>query len=229
MQGNPPTSNCASQAELIDAGKNLNERTNPNRTQWVQATLLWNAILTEDSKQVSTLQNFVQNAPWKDIESGDGAIPNAPLGFMTTIGDYQYDLAKQVVVEVAATFVKLGQPTSDQISRVGTDALSTLDRMYTFAQGELSARLFLDFSHFLLFQPHRTNSSMHSKLIGPQPCNRTHKTSTISVQLSAYPRSYCHLMHLRGRYLVFTRTTHHRHSLHPSLVIQAFRPCNFSN
>ena len=135
-QGSPTTSNCASQALLVDIGKDNDENLYPNHTQWAQTALLWNAIQTEDVDAAGQLQQFVQKISWTSLGTTDGSLSTvAEPGFSKTVAGYIFNFASQTVTPPSASFVTLGQPTNAQISRVSSQTLSTLDRMYAFAQG----------------------------------------------------------------------------------------------
>jgi hypothetical protein len=136
MIGGSQGSSCASQALLLDAGNSLDQSTFPNRTQWTQAALLWNALQTQDSVAALDLQKFVQGLPWKLLKGPDGPVSDAHLtGFSITASGYTFNFASQTVSQPTGSFVTLGQPPSSQIQKVGQNALAALDRMYTYAQG----------------------------------------------------------------------------------------------
>lgn len=134
MQGSPTTNDCASQALLLDVGPDINQLTSPNRTQWVRAAMLWNAVQTQDIDASQKMTDFVQSRSWNTLNNTDGPV-NADPSFSTTIAGFTYNYAAQTVTQPSATFVGLGQPSNEQISRVSSVAQSTLDRMYTYAQG----------------------------------------------------------------------------------------------
>jgi len=133
LQGNPTTANCATQALLLDTGKDLDTQAYPKRAQWARGALLWNALQTQDVDTVGKLQAFVQKLPWKSLEAQDTAVNHAD--FSITIAGYAYDFAAQTAVQPTASFTVQGQPTQDQIGRVNGDARAALDRMYTNGQG----------------------------------------------------------------------------------------------
>lgn len=135
LEGSPATSNCASQALLVDVGNGISHATYPNRTQWAQAAMLWNALQTQDTVASQNMKKFVQSLPWSQLNSADGPVNTASSTFSTTIAGFSYNFASQTITEPPASFVTLGQPTNAQISQVSTNALSTLNRMYTYAQG----------------------------------------------------------------------------------------------
>ncbi|KAF8912758.1 hypothetical protein CPB84DRAFT_1670754 [Gymnopilus junonius] len=134
LEGSPATSNCASQALLIDIGNGINHTTYPNRTQWVQAAMLWNALQTQDTIASQSMKNFVQSLPWSQLNTADGPVNTSSSAFSTTIAGFSYNFASQTVTAPFASFVTLGQPTNAQIAQVSTNALSTLNRMYAYAQ-----------------------------------------------------------------------------------------------
>ena len=137
MQGSPTTSNCASQALLADVGNSNDQHLYPNRTQWAQTALLWNAIQTQDMNATEQLQQFVQKIPWTSLGTTDGPISttNSEQEFSTTVGGFTFNFASQTATQPSASFVTLGQPTNSQLSRVSSQTQTTLDRMYAFAQG----------------------------------------------------------------------------------------------
>lgn len=136
MQGSPTTRNCADQALLINVGSNLNQTTYPNRTQWAQAALLWNAVQTQDINSVQQLQKNVQALPWKNIAGSDGPV-SAESTFAITSSGFTYDFASQTLTQPSASFISLGQPPNAQIAQVNSVSMAALDRMYSYAQGML--------------------------------------------------------------------------------------------
>ena len=135
MQGSPTTSNCAPQALLADIGNGNEEHLYPNRTQWAQTALLWNAIQTQDVNAAGQLQQFVQKISWTSLGTSDGPVSNPEQGFSTTVAGFVFNFASQTVTPPSASFITLGQPTNAQISRVDSQAQTTLNRIYAFAQG----------------------------------------------------------------------------------------------
>jgi hypothetical protein len=137
MEGSPTTSNCASQALLVDIGNGNAQRLYPNRTQWAQTALLWNSIQTQNMTAAGQLQQFVQKIPWTSLGTTDGptSTANSEPEFSTTVAGFTFNFASQTVTQPSASFVTLGQPTDAQISRVSSQTKTTLDRMYAFAQG----------------------------------------------------------------------------------------------
>ncbi|KAF9532024.1 hypothetical protein CPB83DRAFT_785936 [Crepidotus variabilis] len=140
MQGKPSSSNCASQAEVLDVGRGFDQTSFPNRTRWLQAALLWNALQTMDASSSQKMKSFVQNLPWKSLNSGDSPSTSNGASFSMTAAGFTYDFAAQTVSQPSASFITQGQPTSAQIKKVSSTAQSTLDRMYTFAQASSSQR-----------------------------------------------------------------------------------------
>lgn len=134
MQGSPTTRSCNSQAVLLDVGTVLGQENNPNRTQWTQAALLWNAIQTEDMTSAQNLQNSVKALPWSNIASSDGPVGADPAFSITSSG-FIFNFASQSLSQPAGSFISLGQPSNAQIAEVSENANATLNRMYTFAQG----------------------------------------------------------------------------------------------
>lgn len=139
MQGSTTGSNCASQALVLDVGNGINETSYPNRTQWVQAALLWNALQTQDIDSSQKMQKFVQSLPWKTLGDADGPVDGDPA-FVTTISGFSYNFASQILSQPPASFITLGQPANAQIARVSSGAQVTLDRMYSFALASATQR-----------------------------------------------------------------------------------------
>ncbi|KAJ7293680.1 hypothetical protein C8J57DRAFT_1269665 [Mycena rebaudengoi] len=124
-QGTTTGKNCASQATLVDVGVTLSLQNFPNRTQWVQAALLWDL----QSLNTSTLQQFVIDAPWSILTvDGPASVSNTTL-FSTGASGYQFDFAAQTILPPALSFATDGSPTPDQAAEVTSTA--PLDRMYT--------------------------------------------------------------------------------------------------
>jgi hypothetical protein len=136
MEGASQGNNCGAQAVILDVGDNLNQANFPNRTQWAQTALLWNALKTQDLNAVLQLRKFVQNLPWSGLNGPDGPINIADsASFSITISGYTFNFASQTVTQPLGTFLTLGQPSHAQIQKVSSTALAALDRMYTYAQG----------------------------------------------------------------------------------------------
>lgn len=133
-QGNPGKT-CVSQANAIDVGAGLDANQFPNRTQWAQAALLWNLVQTQNTTDTSKLQKFAINAPWSSLGTSDGPTTQSQSQFTTTASGFVFNFAAQTATPVPATFIVTGQPTQAQIGRVNDIANTTLNRMYTFAQG----------------------------------------------------------------------------------------------
>lgn len=108
----------------------------PNRTQWAQSALLWNLVQSQDIQAVSVMQKFVVGANWKQLGSLDGPVPDS-VSFSTTVSGFKFNFAAQEVTQPSASFVASGEPTYAQIAQVGSTAMSALDRMYSFAIGEV--------------------------------------------------------------------------------------------
>ncbi|THV04843.1 hypothetical protein K435DRAFT_961576 [Dendrothele bispora CBS 962.96] len=131
--GSPTGDSCASQALLIDVGPALSSAKHPNRTRWAQTALLWNIVQSQNTSATQQLQNFIKAAPWSQIDSSDGPVDDQSSSFSISVSGFTFNFASQNVSPQSVEFVDSGQPTSDQISRVGNTALQTLNRMYSFA------------------------------------------------------------------------------------------------
>jgi hypothetical protein len=151
MQGTP-TGGCSSQALLVDVATGIGSSA-PNRTAWAQSALLWNAVLSQDSTTASNMKSFVNDAPWLSASAGDGIVPDPNQAFAYNTSGFLFDFAQQTLeMAINATFVNNGEPTAAQIARVSNTA--PLDRMYTYALGRLSVRIFFRFTlliHLLSF------------------------------------------------------------------------------
>ncbi|KAH6917288.1 hypothetical protein BKA70DRAFT_1178091 [Coprinopsis sp. MPI-PUGE-AT-0042] len=135
MQGSPSSNDCGAQSLLVDVGKGLSDESHPNRTRWAKTALLWNAVQSQDPEGSEKLREFVQRAPWGDLSSADGPTTTREESFTNTFSGYVYNFAAQTISHPPASFVLNGQPTRDQLARVGSSvALSALDRTYMYAQ-----------------------------------------------------------------------------------------------
>ncbi|KAF5377537.1 hypothetical protein D9615_005316 [Tricholomella constricta] len=126
-QGAVPGS-CASQSLLVDVAPALTSQISESAAEWAQTALLWNLVESQDIKATTTLQKFIQSAPWKSLDSNGDASP-----FSTTVSGYTFNFAAQEVKQPSVSFVAVGQPTAAQVSTVGPVAQSALNRMYSFA------------------------------------------------------------------------------------------------
>lgn len=139
VQGAPTGSNCKTQALLLDTGSALNPAIAPNRTAWARSALLWNLVQSHDLSANGAMQKFVDKAPWKALSeaSTDGPTTDTDGTFSMTASGYVFDFANQTVVPMPKSFVSDGQASREQLSRVGEAVNIALDRMYTYATGEV--------------------------------------------------------------------------------------------
>ena len=135
MYGAPVANDCASQVQLVDVAPALDSDHSPNRTSWAQAALLWNLVKSQDPTTVATLREFVLNAPWKQLQQ-DGPVTGPATGFNVSASGYIFNFAAQTVIPPSTSFIADGQPTTDQIARVGDQVRPALDRMHSYALGE---------------------------------------------------------------------------------------------
>ncbi|TFK57185.1 hypothetical protein OE88DRAFT_1650808 [Heliocybe sulcata] len=132
-QGDVAGTNCASQANLIDVGSALDVLKVPNRTSWAHSALLWTLIESENVTSVNAMRTFIQSAPWSSLGETDGPVSDTSSKFSAKFSGYVFDFAAQTVTAPNVSFINIGQPSSEQISRVSSTSVATLDRMYTFA------------------------------------------------------------------------------------------------
>ncbi|KAJ3777992.1 hypothetical protein FB446DRAFT_680110 [Lentinula raphanica] len=135
--GSPTGGNCASQALLVDS-PGLSMASSPNRTTWARSAMLWDLVQSQDIAAIQTLQSFTKGAPWSSLSS-DGPI-TGQSSFSVTASGFTFDFAAQTLTQPAVSFTDNGQPTSEQISRVGSAAMSSLNRMYTYAAASSTQR-----------------------------------------------------------------------------------------
>ncbi|KAG7099311.1 hypothetical protein E1B28_001169 [Marasmius oreades] len=127
------SSDCGSQALLIDAAPGLKFVDSPNRTQWARSALLWTVLQTQDVQVVQNMQKALQNAPWSSVGSSDGVVEDKKNAFSTSASGFTFNFASQTVTQPSVTFVNNGQPSNAQIGRVGGASLDALNRMYSYA------------------------------------------------------------------------------------------------
>ena len=128
------SSDCAAQAQVVDVSPALNPQAVPNRTEWAQSALLWSFVLSQNTSSVGSLRGFITKADWGSLP-GDGPVYGNSSTFSTTQLGYVFDFAAQTISEPPVSFISDGQPSSSQLAEVNSIALSSLDRMYTFASG----------------------------------------------------------------------------------------------
>jgi hypothetical protein len=129
------TTNCASQALVIDVATALDAGVVPNRTAWAQSALMWSFVLSASPTAVSQLQNFVRSADWASVNSVDGPIPGASSRFSTTQLGFTFDFAGQTISPPSVSFTTAGQASSAQLGRLTSNTSAALDRIYTYATG----------------------------------------------------------------------------------------------
>ncbi len=134
-KGSPVGRDCSSQSNLVDVGAAISSDNSPNRTTWAQAALLWDLVQSQDSDAVQTLKSFVADAPWSNVEHTDGPVPDDDGSFSVSASGFIFNFANQSVGQDPVSFAVNGQPSQEQIGRVGDVALPSLDRMYAFALG----------------------------------------------------------------------------------------------
>lgn len=134
-QGSVTDSSCASQSLLTDVSPGLVYGNYPNRTTWAQSALLWNLVQSQDVEAISALQTFIKKAPWPQLSNSDGPVADPLSTFSTQASGFTFDFAAQTITQPSVSFVSNGQPSSDQLSRVGGIAHNALDRMYSYALG----------------------------------------------------------------------------------------------
>ncbi|KAF6766289.1 hypothetical protein DFP72DRAFT_953283 [Ephemerocybe angulata] len=139
-QGAPVRKDCADQAQLIDTGASLTADTQPERTGWAQAALLWHAIQSQDTVTAARMQTFVRQLPWSDLGTGDGPSDTNASAFTSSFAGYSYNFAAQTVSQPPTTFLKQGQANDVQNARAGPKAQAALDRMYTYALASSTQR-----------------------------------------------------------------------------------------
>ncbi|KAF9044811.1 hypothetical protein BDZ89DRAFT_1127842 [Hymenopellis radicata] len=133
MKGSPAGRDCSSQSNLVDVGAALSSDNSPNRTTWAEAALLWDLVQSQDSDAVQTLKSFVAGAPWSKVEHTDGPVPDDDGSFSVSASGFIFNFANQSVGQDPVSFAVNGQPSQEQIGRVGDVALPSLNRMYAFA------------------------------------------------------------------------------------------------
>lgn len=136
VQGAPPSNQCNHQALLVDVAPALDSTKAPNRTEWAQSAILWNLVQSQNMTALLDMQKFISKAPWSELAQADGPVSNPSSRFSLSESGFIFDFAAQSVIQPTVSFVNNGQPSSAQISQVGSAALAALDRMYSFALGK---------------------------------------------------------------------------------------------
>ncbi len=137
--GTTTGSNCSAQSLLVDVAPALTMSHSPNRTEWVQAAILWNLVESQDVNSTKALRDFAKDAPWSEANQPDGPVSDDVDSFAVAASGFTFNFATQSISQQAVSFITSGQPTDEQISRVGGTALSALNRMYSFALGRFSS------------------------------------------------------------------------------------------
>ncbi|KAK0198356.1 hypothetical protein F5146DRAFT_1100074 [Armillaria mellea] len=131
--GLPQGNDCSVQSLLVDVAPALTMSKSPNRTEWAQAAILWNVVESQDVSSAKDLRDFAKDAPWSEANQADGPVSDDAGSFAVTESGFTFNFATQSISQQAVSFITGGQPTDEQISRVGGTALSALNRMYSFA------------------------------------------------------------------------------------------------
>ena len=191
-QGAPPVNSCQTQAVIVDVAPALNAATAPNRTQWAQAAMLWNFAQSQNTAALETMQEFVADAPWRDLSQADGPVSDASNTFIVSSIGFKFDFAAQTVTAPSVTFVTNGNPSSAQVAQVDSTASTALDRMYSFALG-VCVCTDTEVLHADHSQHHLHNVSNHCRAIGLAPSVKILPTCQHSYLPSAHHQSCCPL------------------------------------
>ncbi|KAF8528127.1 hypothetical protein BU17DRAFT_26329, partial [Hysterangium stoloniferum] len=127
------TSDCSSQAKLVDVGSELDVSTSPNRTHWAQAALVWTLFQTGDITTTQQLQSRVQQLPFKSLQQSDGSVPDPNGSFSIVLSGYVFNFANQTITPPVKSFASDVSPTQAQLQQLNTVTQSALDRLYSFA------------------------------------------------------------------------------------------------
>lgn len=140
QNGTPAGSNCSSQAELLDLGRGINPSTSPNRTSWAQSALIWTLFETASVNSTKQLQSQLSQLPFNQLAT-DG-ITSDPAGrFSVSTPGYVLDFANQTITPPPTKFVSDAAPSAQQLSEVNPSVEAVLDRMYSFAIGNVTSWL----------------------------------------------------------------------------------------
>jgi hypothetical protein len=99
--------------------------------------MLWNFLQSHDSSALSAMQKFILNAPWSNLGETDGPVTDSTSTFLVSESGFMFNFATQTVTQPSASFVNNGAPSSAQTAQVGSTALAALDRMYSYAIGNV--------------------------------------------------------------------------------------------
>ncbi|KAK0478400.1 hypothetical protein IW261DRAFT_1337669 [Armillaria novae-zelandiae] len=131
--GTTTGNDCSTQSLLVDVAPALTMSKSPNRTEWAQAAILWNLVESQDASSTKDMRDFAKDAPWSEVNQPDGLVSDDAGSFAVTELGFTFNFATQSISQQAVSFITGGQPTDEQISRVGGTALSALNGMYSFA------------------------------------------------------------------------------------------------
>ena len=101
--------------------------------------MLWNLVQSQNMSALSDMQKFILSAPWNNLDGTDGPVADTSSKFSVAESGFIFDFAQQTVTQPSVSFVTSGAPSSAQIAQVGSTASSALDRMYSFAMGEIQS------------------------------------------------------------------------------------------
>lgn len=101
--------------------------------------MLWNLVQSQNMSALSDMQKFISSAPWNNLDGTDGPVADTSSKFSVAESGFIFDFAQQTVTQPSVSFVTSGAPSSAQIAQVGSTASSALDRMYSFAMGEIQS------------------------------------------------------------------------------------------
>ena len=142
-QGNSADGTCTQQAVLIDTAPGLDSDVSPSRTKWARAALLWNLVLSEDTRATNALQTFILRTDWSVLTPQDGVAEDNSGRFRTIQSGYLFDFAAQTVNAINKTFTDNGRITEVQAARVSYVSGNALNRMFSIASCTCFCRIYV--------------------------------------------------------------------------------------
>jgi hypothetical protein len=136
IQGQP-TDSCANQAVLVDVAPALNRTTSPTRTDWARAAVLYNLLRSYDLSTSESFRKSIASADLTSLQGSDAPVTNDATAIQFQASGFVYDLAAMNFAPTSVDWKENSGVSQEQAERVGIVVDRVLDRMYSFATGEL--------------------------------------------------------------------------------------------
>jgi hypothetical protein len=140
-----PQQNCSAQVLVVDVGQSIDVARTPQRGQWAQSALLYNVYMSQDLNGTAAMKNYISSLDFSSFSSdGPVSLSSNASTYVYHGAGYDFDFAQLTITSLPVSWRTDANPPATQIAEVAPVAESVLNRMYTFASGNID---YLSFSH----------------------------------------------------------------------------------